>query len=49
MNTSNVASSVVVESYSSLLQMDGLHFLAVQEDEEDEEPKGFWLLKDVAD
>ncbi|GMH97384.1 hypothetical protein TrVE_jg7663 [Triparma verrucosa] len=30
-------------------EMDGLHFLAVQEDEEDEEPKGFWLLKDVAD
>ncbi|GMH98918.1 hypothetical protein TrLO_g14219 [Triparma laevis f. longispina] len=30
-------------------EMGGLHFLCVQEDEEDEEPKGFWLLKDMGD
>ena len=27
--------------------VDGLHFLAVQRDEVDEEPKGFWLLRNV--
>jgi len=28
-------------------RMGGLHFLCVQEDEEDEEPKGVWLLREV--
>jgi hypothetical protein len=27
--------------------MGGLHFLCVQEDENDEEPKGVWLLRNV--
>lgn len=27
--------------------VDGLHFLAVQRDEEDEEPRGFWLMREM--